>query len=187
MEPFRQDNSRLMMENNELHKSLVSLRQKINENKNEFKQQARRLQNENADLRFLNTQYLTKIKQSEKESFAKSEKIRKLQEKNLSAVISTPSGTSAKKMTAPRRQKITIDHTLPYSKFQAPPIPAPDDLFVADVLKMTEVKSNNPLVGMILKDPPLRIGLFPSLRSDSSRVSFEIDCGCERKFLKLAW
>ena len=71
MEPFRQDNSRLMMENNELHKSLVSLRQKINENKNEFKQQARRLQNENADLRFLNTQYLTKIKQSEKESFAK--------------------------------------------------------------------------------------------------------------------
>ena len=51
MEPFRQDNSRLMMENNELHKSLVSLRQKINENKNEFKQQARRLQNENADLR----------------------------------------------------------------------------------------------------------------------------------------
>merc|ERR1712131_278050 len=138
VEPFRQDNSRLMMENNELHKSLVSLRQKINENKNEFKQQARRLQNENADLRFLNTQYLTKIKQSEKESFAKSEKIRKLQEKNLSAVISTPSGSSAKKMTAPRRQKITIDHTLPYSKFQAPPIPAPDDLFVADVLKMTE-------------------------------------------------
>ena len=151
-----------MMENNELHKSLVSLRQKINENKNEFKQQARRLQNENADLRhgftdgkfgqnlgtdgpwthdhrFLNTQYLTKIKQSEKESFAKSEKIRKLQEKNLTAVISTPSGSSAKKMTAPRRQKITIDHTLPYSKFQAPPIPAPDDLFVADVLKMTEV------------------------------------------------
>ena len=51
VEPFRQDNSRLMMENNELHKSLVSLRQKINENKNEFKQQARRLQNENADLR----------------------------------------------------------------------------------------------------------------------------------------
>lgn len=163
MEPFRQDNSRLMMENNELHKSLVSLRQKINENKNEFKQQARRLQNENADLRFLNTQYLTKIKQSEKESFAKSEKIRKLQEKNLSAVISTPSGTSAKKMTAPRRQKITIDHTLPYSKFQAPPIPAPDDLFVADVLKMTEVKSNNPLVGMILKDPPLESGYFCQL------------------------
>ena len=28
----------------------------MNGNKNDFKQQARRLQNENADLRFLNTQ-----------------------------------------------------------------------------------------------------------------------------------
>ena len=82
----------------------------MNANKNDFKQQARRLQNENADLRFLNTQvrglyyrlyniiigklwdqYLTKIKQTEKDSHAKSEKIRKLQEKNLTAVITTPS------------------------------------------------------------------------------------------------
>jgi len=56
VEPFRQDNSRLMIENNELHKSLLQSREKMNLSKNDFKQQARRLLNENQDLRFLNTQ-----------------------------------------------------------------------------------------------------------------------------------
>jgi len=59
---------------------------------------------------------LTKIKQSEKESFSKSEKIRKLQEKNLATVITQPNQN--KKSSAPRRQKITIDSVLPPSKIQ---------------------------------------------------------------------
>ena len=37
------------------------MRQKTEETKVEFKQHARKLQNENQDLRFLNTQYLTKV------------------------------------------------------------------------------------------------------------------------------
>ena len=77
---------------------------------------------------------MTKIKQSEKESFSKSEKIRKLQEKNLATVITQPN----KKSSAPRRQKITIDSTLPPSKVQAPPLPAPDEYYIADVLRMSE-------------------------------------------------
>ena len=38
------------------------MRQKNEDTKSEFKQHGRRLQNENQDLRFLNTQYLTKVK-----------------------------------------------------------------------------------------------------------------------------
>ena len=37
------------------------MRQKNNDVKSEFKQHARKLQNENQDLRFLNSQYLTKV------------------------------------------------------------------------------------------------------------------------------
>ena len=116
IEPFRADNSRLMSENNELHKNIISMREQMVENAGSFSQKARKLQNENADLRFLNSQYLTKIKHLEKESYHKTEKLKKLQEKNMGAVISTPGGT--KKPLGSRRQRITIDHTLPFSQFK---------------------------------------------------------------------
>jgi centrosomal protein CEP135 len=45
---------------------------------------------ENSDLRFLNTQYLHKLRAIEKESKEKSKKILELQEKNFQAVIQTP-------------------------------------------------------------------------------------------------
>lgn len=48
---------------------------------------------ETADLKFLNNQYVHKLKLLEKESKAKNEKIQQLQEKNLHAVVQTP-GTS---------------------------------------------------------------------------------------------
>lgn len=45
---------------------------------------------ETADLKFLNNQYVHKLKLLEKESKAKNEKIQQLQEKNLHAVVQTP-------------------------------------------------------------------------------------------------
>jgi centrosomal protein CEP135 len=45
---------------------------------------------ETADLKFLNNQYVHKVKVLEKESKAKDEKIQQLQEKNLRAVVQTP-------------------------------------------------------------------------------------------------
>jgi hypothetical protein len=45
-------------------------------------------------LRFLNTQYLHKLRAIEKESKDKSKKILELQEKNLQAVIQTPSSST---------------------------------------------------------------------------------------------
>ena len=62
IEPFRQDNSRLMSENNDLHKTIVAMREKMVETSGQFQQKGRKLQNENADLRFLNSQYLTKVR-----------------------------------------------------------------------------------------------------------------------------
>jgi len=56
----------------------------------DLKASLRRAENEAADLRFLNNQYVHKIKLLEKESKAKTEKIQQLQEKNLQAVVQTP-------------------------------------------------------------------------------------------------
>lgn len=43
-----------------------------------------------ADLKFLNNQYMQKIKSHEKESKEKSDRIQQLQEKNFHAVVQTP-------------------------------------------------------------------------------------------------
>ena len=49
----------------------------------EFKSQLRKLEHENADLRFLNTQYIHRLRSLEKESRQKDNKILELQEKNF--------------------------------------------------------------------------------------------------------
>ena len=56
----------------------------------ELKASLRKLEHENADLKFLNNQYVHKVKQIEKESKQKSDRILQLQEKNFQAVVQTP-------------------------------------------------------------------------------------------------
>lgn len=56
----------------------------------DLKASLRRVEHETADLKFLNNQYIHKIKMLEKENKAKTEKIQQLQEKNLQAVVQTP-------------------------------------------------------------------------------------------------
>ena len=56
----------------------------------DLKASLRKLEHENADLRFLNNQYVHKIRTLEKESKQKSDKIIALQEKNFHAVVQTP-------------------------------------------------------------------------------------------------
>lgn len=60
----------------------------------ELKTQIRKLDHEASDLRFLNNQYVHKVRCLEKDGKSKSERIQQLQEKNLQAVVQTP-GTSA--------------------------------------------------------------------------------------------
>jgi hypothetical protein len=56
----------------------------------ELKASLRKLEHENADLKFLNNQYVQKARQLEKESREKSDRILHLQEKNFQAVVQTP-------------------------------------------------------------------------------------------------
>lgn len=56
----------------------------------ELKAFIRKLDHETSDLKFLNNQYVHKVRALEKDSKAKSERIQQLQEKNMQAVVQTP-------------------------------------------------------------------------------------------------
>ncbi|PAA67055.1 hypothetical protein BOX15_Mlig001856g1, partial [Macrostomum lignano] len=123
IEPYKSDNGKLVKENNELHQELLRLKQKYDEENRELMAAKRRLESEAEDLRFFNSQCLAKLKQMEEESRRKSEKILQLQEKNLLAVVQTPSG---KKKSIPyRRQRMEVDELLepPSSQRQQPQKP----------------------------------------------------------------
>ena len=82
VEPYRSDNAKLVKENNELHLQLIKLREETDHVIRDLKTSVRKLEHENADLKFLNTQYVHKVKALEKENKAKTERIQDLQEKN---------------------------------------------------------------------------------------------------------
>lgn len=56
----------------------------------ELKANLRKIEHEHADLKFLNNQYVHKMKSLEQESKQKTERILQLQEKNFHAVVQTP-------------------------------------------------------------------------------------------------
>lgn len=58
----------------------------------ELKAYIRKLDHETSDLKFLNNQYVQKVRSLEKDSNAKTERILQLQEKNMQAVVQTPGG-----------------------------------------------------------------------------------------------
>ncbi|KAG7263227.1 hypothetical protein CRUP_036233 [Coryphaenoides rupestris] len=116
LEPYKTETARLVKENNELHLALLTLK-------------------EDKD-RFLNNQYVHKVRCLEKDSKAKSERIQQLQEKNMQAVVQTPGG---KKRSIPfRRQRMQIDELTPLPATLAYPVPQPDDPYVADLLQMAD-------------------------------------------------
>ena len=142
VEPYQQDNSRLTQENVALHQQILALKESLEQRTKELKVYMRRLEHENADLKFLNNQYMQRIITQEKESQLKSERILELQEKNSqAAIIQTPGG---RKKTLPyRRQRMEMDSVLnPSSSSKGkllPVLPEPDPQ-VIDLLKMTEEK-----------------------------------------------
>lgn len=120
LEPHRMENARVVRENNQLHLELLKLREdkdrvirgkdqptaspaqhKLTANpthpsclsSSELKSLVRKLDHENSDLKFLNNQYVQKVRCLEKDSKAKAERIQQLQEKNMQAVVQTPGNT----------------------------------------------------------------------------------------------
>lgn len=106
----------------------------------DMKSAIHKLENENQDLRFLNTQYVKKIKDLEKESKQKSDHIQNLQEKNLQAVVETPGG---KRKNIPfRRQRMDVDGTVRPASADSlstmDSIAPVKDLYVADLLEVAD-------------------------------------------------
>ena len=114
MEPYRADNARLVQENNKLHQQLIQLKENAEGRMRYIKATMRKLEHENADLKFLNTQYAQTVRGLEKESQAKSEKLLVLHQKSCEAVIQTPGGR--KRQMPLRRQRMEIDAVLPIPK-----------------------------------------------------------------------
>ncbi|XP_008831564.1 centrosomal protein of 135 kDa [Nannospalax galili] len=136
LEPYKLENARLGKENNELYLELMKLREYSEQHIKEVKATLKRSARETADLRFLNNQYIHKLKLLEKESKAKNEKIQQLQEKNLQAVVQTPGGK--KRSIAFRRQRMQIDEPAPPSEVSSYPVPQPEDPYIADLLQVAD-------------------------------------------------
>ncbi|KAL3880001.1 hypothetical protein ACJMK2_032273 [Sinanodonta woodiana] len=137
VEAYKSDNANLVRENNELHKSIIKQKEESDALVRELKASLRKLEHENADLKFLNNQYVHKTKQMERESKEKSDKILSLQEKNFHAVVSTPGG---RKKTIPfRRQRMEIDSTVEPADYPSwPKLNLADDPYVADLLQVAD-------------------------------------------------
>ncbi|XP_072538741.1 centrosomal protein of 135 kDa isoform X1 [Salminus brasiliensis] len=137
LEPYKTENARLVRENNELHLGLLKLKEDKDRTTRELKAYIRKLDHETSDLKFLNNQYVHKVRALEKDSKAKSERIQQLQEKNMQAVVQTPGG---KKRPIPfRRQRMQIDDLLPPSLGPTPPaVSQPDDPYIADLLQVAD-------------------------------------------------
>ncbi|XP_058403105.1 centrosomal protein of 135 kDa isoform X4 [Diceros bicornis minor] len=136
LEPYKLENARLIRENNELYLELMKLKEQSDQHIKELKTALKKCTRETADLKFLNNQYVHKLKLLEKESKAKNEKIQQLQEKNLHAVVQTPGGK--KRSIAFRRQRMQIDEPVPPSEVSSYPVPQPDDPYIADLLQVAD-------------------------------------------------
>ena len=91
VEPYQLDNGRLTQENIALHQQIMTLKESLEQWTKDLKASMRRLEHENADLKFLNNQYMQRLIAQEKESHTKSERILELQEKNSQpAIVQTP-------------------------------------------------------------------------------------------------
>ncbi|XP_053797251.1 centrosomal protein of 135 kDa isoform X3 [Vidua chalybeata] len=136
VEPYKTENARLTRENNDLHLEILKLKEQSDRHVKDLKASLRRTEHETTDLKFLNNQYIHKIKMLEKETKAKTEKIQQLQEKNLQAVVQTPGGS--KKSIPFRRQRMQIDQLVPPSGVSAYPVPQPEDPYIADLLQVAD-------------------------------------------------
>jgi len=140
IEPYRADNAKLVKQNNELHLKLMKSKEEKERVIVDSKNAAHKLENENQDLRFLNSQYVYKIKSLEKESELKNKHIQTLQEKNLNAVVETPGGRQ--KNIPFRRQRMDLENTLAPSEsgtsINSAGVQSYSDPYVADLLGLAD-------------------------------------------------
>lgn len=109
------ENAKLVRENNDLHQQLIRAQEELQSTSQDLKTRIRKLEHENADLRFLNSQYVHKVRSLEQDSKSKADKILQLQEKNLHAVVQTPGTvlkrTSKLKVSLMEKQHLMVTFT----------------------------------------------------------------------------
>ena len=137
VEPYKDDNARIIKENNKLNQKIMKMKESSERRIRDIETKMRRTEHENTDIKFLNTQYLQRLRAQEKDLDRMTEKMVELQEKNLQAVIQTPGGK--KKHIPFRRQRMEIDCVLPESdgRGSVPMAPMPDP-YVADLLHVAD-------------------------------------------------
>ena len=139
-ETYRADNARLVKENNKTHLELMKCKEENEKLQTELKTASRKLEHENQDLRFLNSQYVHKVHTLEKESKLKNEQLEMLQEHNLKAVVETPGGR--KKNIPFRRQRMDLESALEpsvASTISSDSVSQPaTDPYVADLLAIAD-------------------------------------------------
>ncbi|GLH01224.1 Centrosomal protein of 135 kDa [Gryllus bimaculatus] len=101
VEPYKQENAKLVRELNDLHIKYLKSKEEIEKQQKEFKSQIRKLQSENSDLQFLSSQHLLQVKELEKESTEKTLTILRLQNKSAQPVVINPGGKKAPLRTRP--------------------------------------------------------------------------------------
>jgi chromosome segregation ATPase len=106
VEPYKADNAKLVKEVNQLHMELVRRKDNADAQIKKMRSTLRDVEHENADLKFLNTQYAHKLRAQEQEGELKAERIQRLLEKNLEAVVETADGK--KQSIATRRQRMEL-------------------------------------------------------------------------------
>lgn len=132
LQPYKSDNARLVRENNELHKELISIKDQSDKAIKDLKAKFRKSEADRKDLLLLNNQYVLKVNNLEKESKQKSDKILSLQEKNMHAIVQTPGGR--KKNIPFRRQRMEIDCLVP----EAPVKPTETCQKTIDLLELAD-------------------------------------------------
>ncbi|KAE8752483.1 hypothetical protein FOCC_FOCC000605 [Frankliniella occidentalis] len=113
VQPFRTDNERLVRQITELNKQITKIKEEAESSVGDAKARCRKLEHENADLQFLVSQHLSRIRTLEVESTEKSKKLLSLQ--------SAPSISIGKKKSGLNSQtKVEILSSIGPSKKQPP-------------------------------------------------------------------
>ena len=154
VEPYKEDNARLVQENNQLHQELMRAKESHDSHVRALRADLRKLQHESSDLKFLNTQYAQRLRVAEEEGQAKAEKIVALQEKNFQAVVHTPGGHQRR--IPFRRQRMDMDCLVPPSGGGAQPHPPEPDPYVADLLKVADTRVEELQQQLATRDKQLR-------------------------------
>lgn len=110
VQPFRNDNERLVRQITELNQQITHIKEEANNSVLDAKARCRKLEQENADLQFLVSQHLARIRTLEVESAEKTKKLLQLQ--------SAPSVSLGKKKTG--QTKVEILSSIGPTKKQPP-------------------------------------------------------------------